>query len=338
MKSNALCQCGSPRVELQQAAPHLQWRPLTAQDVNTLHQLHERIEAGDQVAFRTSLEECQEKLDRWINTGCQNICGIDAAGVMRAYAAVQVKPTGEPLTLLLEGGIDPLERGHGTGSAVVHWQLTASENIARDYDSPIRAEVIVDDAHETSTDLLIRHNFSPMSWFYELRRKVGQAQEQISTPAGISFVQYTPERAQNVLVVRNVTVGNYQGTISPEEWDEDLRYVVPEWSVLAIDSTNDRSPIVGYLLASRYEQDWASLGWQEAYVDQLAVHPEWRNRGIATSLLIHGIKAHGQAGLDYTALGVDTRVESSTFGLFTPLGFERDRYSIRYATMLDPTP
>ncbi len=44
----------------------------------------------------------------------------------------------------------------------------------------------------------------------------------------------------------------------------------PNGLLLPWDRTGDRPRVAGFLLASRYEQDWAVLGWREGYNDQLA--------------------------------------------------------------------
>ena len=60
----------------------------------------------------------------------------------------------------------------------------------------------------------------------------------------------------------------------------------PEWSFVAVDRTGDRPRVAGFLLASRYEQDWAALGWREGYIDQLGVLSAWRETHVADALIL----------------------------------------------------
>ena len=71
--------------------------------------------------------------------------------------------------------------------------------------------------------------------------------------------------------------------LTQEQWMQGRTAFAPEWSFLAVDRTGDRPRVAGFLLASRYEQDWAALGWREATSISWAccrrgVRPVWPTR------------------------------------------------------------
>jgi ribosomal protein S18 acetylase RimI-like enzyme len=66
------------------------------------------------------------------------------------------------------------------------------------------------------------------------------------------------------------------------------------------------------------------LCWSSAFVKDLVVHPEWRNRGIATALLHTAFRALANRGHDSVALKVRTN-NPTAIDLYRQLGFEARR-------------
>ena len=89
-----------------------------------------------------------------------------------------------------------------------------------------------------------------------------------------------------------------------------------------LDRSDDRTPVAGYLLSSRYEQDWPSLGYREGYIDLLGVRQAWRGKRVATALLTTAMRTYAADGMEYAGLGVDTENPSGAFGIYAALGFE----------------
>ena len=73
--------------------------------------------------------------------------------------------------------------------------------------------------------------------------------------------------------------------LTQEQWMQGRTAFAPEWSFVAVDRTGDRPRVAGFLLASRYEQDWAALGWREGYIDQMGVLSQWRESRVADALI-----------------------------------------------------
>ena len=76
-----------------------------------------------------------------------------------------------------------------------------------------------------------------------------------------------------------------------EQWLMGRTAFAPQWSFVALDRSGDRPQVAGFLLASRYEQDWAALGWSEGYIDQMGVLEKWRNAGVVEALIIASMRA-----------------------------------------------
>ena len=95
----------------------------------------------------------------------------------------------------------------------------------------------------------------------------------------------------------------------------------PEWSFVAVDRTGDRPRVAGFLLASRYEQDWAALGWREGYIDQMGVLGAYRQSRAVDALIIASMHAQAGDGMERTGTGLGSANHSGALAVYDYLGF-----------------
>jgi mycothiol synthase len=76
------------------------------------------------------------------------------------------------------------------------------------------------------------------------------------------------------------------------------------------------------------------MGYLRGYADYISTHAEWRNQGIAASLIASSLKEIKARGMTDAALGVDTSNPGGAFQLYTKLGFELCAYEAAYAKPL----
>ena len=89
--------------------------------------------------------------------------------------------------------------------------------------------------------------------------------------------------------------------------------------------------MAGFLLASRYEQDLAALGWKEGYVDQMGVLQGWRNTHAADALIVASMLAQRSDGMDRCAAGLGSANHSGALVVYDALGFRTVGQSRLYA-------
>ena len=118
--------------------------------------------------------------------------------------------------------------------------------------------------------------------------------------------------------------------MSPEQWAAGRAFFAPEWSFVALDRSSDRARIAGYLLSSRYEQDWDALGWKEGYTDVLGSLAEYADRGLGPALLAAAMRAYAASGMEYAAAGVDSASPTGAGSLYERLGYQPTRGTILY--------
>ena len=106
---------------------------------------------------------------------------------------------------------------------------------------------------------------------------------------------------------------------------------MPEWSFIAVDRRSDRPRIAGFVLSSKYEQDWAALGWKEGYIDQIGVGDEWRTSRVLDALVATSMSAQAEDGMAHIATGIAQAEGSAMLSVFEYLGFRVVGQSRLYA-------
>jgi ribosomal protein S18 acetylase RimI-like enzyme len=318
----------------------LAWRSLGPPDLQALADLVARIEDYDNPPYRTTREEAAEYLEGAGRDPRRNsLGGFDHAGVLRAYGFVR-QPLGDERTVraFLEGGVDPLWRRRGIGTALLAWQTARARQVlaSTGKEVPGRIATFVDDGLVDKAAIVRAAGFEPRRFYTDMRRDLRVPIPEVGLRDGLVLVPWASELDDQVRLAHNDAFADHWGSEphSPASWAEGRTYFAQEWSFVVLDRSNDRSPVAGYLLSSRYEQDWPSLGYTEGYIDLLGVRRAWRGKRVATALLTRAMRAYAEDGIEYAGLGVDTDNPSGAFGIYSALGFEPTHGSAMYSLEL----
>ena len=80
--------------------------------------------------------------------------------------------------------------------------------------------------------------------------------------------------------------------------------------------------VVGQVKPFINHDENAERGYLRGYTEYISTHRDWRNRGIAGTLLAWALEELKDRGMTEAALGVDTNNPGGAFQLFQSLGFE----------------
>lgn len=321
------------RVAPPAAVTGLDWRPLGAVDVAALTDLVGRIEDADDPPYRTSAEEIVEYFDS--GHAWSAVSGWDATGSLRAFGFVRVRHGDTSLLrAFCSGGIDPLWRHRGAGSAVLDWQVARARQmlVETGKEAPARIVVHVDEGMEALTRLITARGFQPRRWYTEMRRDLSLPIPEVPLDRHLTVVPWSPELDDAVRRAHNRAFGDHWGSQphTPESWRQGRTHFAPGWSFVALDRSRDRAQVAGYLMSGRYEQDWPALGWTEGYTEIIGVLREWRGRHVATALMTEAMRAYRDSGMQYAGLDVDTDNLTGAVRLYAKLGYEVTRTSAMY--------
>ncbi len=128
-----------------------------------------------------------------------------------------------------------------------------------------------------------------------------------------------------------------------DEWDF-REQVESDWIEFIDDPYQDTSlwkvawvgdTIVGQVKTYINTDENAARGTRRGYTENISTHRDWRNRGIAGTLLAWSLQELQDRGMSEAALGVDTNNPGGAFQLYTSLGFELTSYEAVYTKPVD---
>lgn len=320
----------------------LTWRPLNPGDVPAWHALTTVVEEHDDAMERLSKQDLVDMLrGGWRDPRRDTVGGFDDDGRLRAYAWSELRPATEgTLVSRLSGAVHPEYRRRGIGRALLAWseargrqQLAATESTL-----PARLGLYVDGHHTAAKTLAERSGFAAKRWYTDMRRDLATPLPGVVVDPSIRIEPYSRERDEDIRVTHNESFARDHwgsGTLDADMWALDVvgaEAFRPGWSFAAIDVAADQ--VVGYTISGAYEQDWAAQGYTEGWTDLLAVRREYRGRGIAAGLLWAAMQAFTADGIEYAGLDVDTDNPTGALGLYTRLGYVRERSSVLFTKEL----
>jgi mycothiol synthase len=92
--------------------------------------------------------------------------------------------------------------------------------------------------------------------------------------------------------------------------------------------------VVGQVKSFINAEENAEMGYLRGYTEYISTHVDWRNKGIAGSLLAASLRELKGRGMTEAALGADTDNPGGAFQLYTKMGFQLRSYEAAYAKAL----
>lgn len=313
---------------------HGHWRSLHESDARAIIALQRVVEDYDRTPYRTTEAEILDLFEPGVPHSAYG--AFDPAGDLIAYGYVRVQPTEMSVVrATCSGAVHPTWRDNALGTSIVTWQIDIARHLLAKSGLEGRAQIahFADETVEGMVDLLTRSGFTARRWFTQMRRDLAEEIVPVRLGQYLTVHPWTPSWSDQVRRAHNQAFSDYgeSSALTPAQWERRLDHVVPEWSFVAVDRSTDRARVAGYLLASKWEEDWPALGWREGYIDALGVLSEWRGQGVAKALLTRTMEAFRDSGMDYAGIDVDHDDPTGAQHLYAQLGFEPTHRTIMYA-------
>ncbi|NKX49747.1 GNAT family N-acetyltransferase [Arthrobacter deserti] len=301
----------------------LRWRALTPADTEAWYGLVRRMAEADRPVWSETREDLAEYLASPDNDpALTTLAGFDGGGTLRAAGRVAAGP-GSAVAHTW-GGVDPLWRRRGTGSAVYAWQRECQRRrFAAAGTAGGVLRTLAEERNAGHNALLRSAGAAVVRYFTEMTRPLTGPVPDLPLPAGYSFATLDPEDSEPVRLAHNEAFAGHWGSEPRDRrrWAVTGRQpqLKPEWSMSVVETATGRT--AAYQLASFDPEYRLQSGYDEGFTDLLGVRPGWRGRGLAQPLLAEAMRRFKAGGMAHAGLGVDTANASGALALYLRMGY-----------------
>ncbi|MBD8077591.1 GNAT family N-acetyltransferase [Cellulosimicrobium arenosum] len=340
----------------------LGWRPAARADAAALLTLKNEIAAADDEPYRETIAEVEDLFTgAWRDVERDSLVGVDRAGSLRAWAFVDTAP-GDVTTVraFLNGGVHPTHRGMGVGRELFGWEVARGRQLlaASGKEIPGRIAVYAEDTDPPAKlRLYERYGFTARRFYSDLRRDLAGPVPDVALDGALRVVPWSEELDEATRLAHNDAFRDHWGSEprDAQSWAHGRSEFAPHWSYLVVDDAPDVEAlladehtdphtaaalraggplVVGYEMASRYDEDFGVRGYTFGYTELLGVRRAYRGRKVAVAALAAGMRAFAADGMQYAVLDVDTENPSGAHGLYASLGYEKVSGSRMYSIEL----
>jgi mycothiol synthase len=179
--------------------------------------------------------------------------------------------------------------------------------------------------------LLPAEGYQPARWFFHMVRR--SLDDLPDVPLQVGFeVRPVLDRAAalEVMWADDEAFHDHWG-YTPTQLEElegyldDPRQDITLWQVAW-----DGDEVVGSVLPLVDAAENGRFGRRRGWIDSVSVRQPWRRRGVARALIVRGLMALRDRGLDQAVLEVDADNPQGALGLYASVGFELHRRSAVY--------
>jgi mycothiol synthase len=312
----------------------IELRPPRPDDIEEICALVNRAEQHDGVERVLSIEELREDLGHPAFDLAEDARVAIRDGELVGWTWVWNLPSQSRLErAFVLGVVAPEHRGAGVGRALLAWGVERARQRlrGRTHELPRYIRVNAYDWLDGNHRLFARMGFTPVRWFEELMRPLGELVA-VDVPEGVMLQPWPDGRDDEIRAVRNATFADHWGSsvVEPDQWSSLVHGHGgrPDLSVIACDATTGE--IVGLCLNHAYPEDEAVTGRREAWIENIGTLRERRGRGLASAMLAWSLDAFATAGFTHALLVVDADNPTGAARLYRNLGFERVRGSIEH--------
>ncbi|MCU0564996.1 MAG: GNAT family N-acetyltransferase [Oculatellaceae cyanobacterium Prado106] len=262
----------------------------------------------------------------------------DDQGNLIAFAQLWIPiETVEPLTDgYLWFRVLPTARGQGLETDIIAWGEVRLWEVGRDRNLPALLRTGCRDDQGDRILLFQNCGFTYERCFLRMGRSLTEPIPEIELPNGFAIATSQGNQDRQLRVeLHNAAFADHWNyhpwTLEAATHWEQERYQ-PELDLIAIAPdgtyaafcTNDIDP-----------EDNAQRGVREGWVGTLGTHPRFRRRGLARAMLVAGLRALCDRGMELAKLGVDTENPNQAMHLYESVGFQKIHANLSYAKAIE---
>ncbi|MBN1921755.1 MAG: GNAT family N-acetyltransferase [Anaerolineae bacterium] len=148
---------------------------------------------------------------------------------------------------------------------------------------------------------LTRHGFEQQEGYsVYMVRPLDQPIPTPRLPEGFTIRHVVGEEVEALVALHRAAVGTEHMTIEERLAMMRVPEYKPELDLLAVAPDGQ---LVAYCMCGISEEENAATGRNEGYTDPVGTHPDFQRRGLARALILAGLQALKQQGMDFAVLG-----------------------------------
>lgn len=300
----------------QPAIPGFSFRPLQPSDADGLIDIFLASAAFDQTtppdqARLVGLIKQQKKL-LMTNTLAAEAEDGNLAGV----TFFLLQSAGQGYSVLIDGVVAPKYRHQGLGTALMDWLLAQVE--AQANGKPALLRVVVEDHLKAKNILFDKAGFECRIRQYTMEIDLESFTEELFFPQGFHLEPYHKKHQEAMFQVFNLAFADHWAGnqtlesftnrfVETSQFNPELTWLVFEGKSLA-----------GYYL-SENQTDQPEQAWLEV----MAVHPDWQGKGLGSALLSDALHRYQTAGYQSAALDVEPNASARALQMYEKFGYKK---------------
>ncbi|MEO6083835.1 MAG: GNAT family N-acetyltransferase [Umezawaea sp.] len=314
----------------------LTWRPLAREDAKASADLLNVIETVDKIGENyTEQDTLEELIDPYADLERGSLAVLDG-DVMVGYMKIRYKPFAEEVhRVFLDGGVHPDYRRRGIGTALVEAGVAAAKVLHALHHPTLKLVVDVHKAEHIGglAELVRSQGFAPVRYFQRMEHPLGDALGDAPVPDGLRVEPWSERNDEDFRSIRNESYQDYWGAapMPADSWQNKItnQSFQPEASFLLREVATGAP--AGMLVTKAWEADTATTGVRDAHFMVIGTRLDYRNRGVASALIGHALRAAADQGYDRASLNADSANPVGGFGIFEKTGFTPKMRYVRWA-------
>ena len=306
--------------------PGYTWRPARREDTMALWRAAVVAAEADGLETAPTVDVLERAFDQLgSDAETDTLVALTAGGEVAAFASFLVSPSEDTHVAQLVGHVGVGHRRRGLGTFLMAWlEARVRQKFSQlNDDKPGQMQVACRDHQEDRIHLFEKHGFRPERYFYAMQRDLRRPIPERHLLEGVTVVHWSAELDDATRKAFNDAFRDHWNFSPMDEamwqrWFTGTSHFRPDLSYLALDEVGS---VIGFNLCSVRPHQVEQTGIKEASMDEIGVVRGWRQRGIASALIVQAMQAFQAEGADYAALRVDTENLSGALRLYENLGF-----------------
>jgi mycothiol synthase len=232
--------------------------------------------------------------------------------------------------------VHPIARGGDLDRQIIEWAETRMHDVGKERQGQPKLFTWSRDSRTERIATLHDRGFAENRHFWFLSQPLTEAIPKPKLPASFTIRAVDAEReAQKWVDLHNrcfidtwnyhpMTVESYKSRLDNPEY-------LPELDLVAIDR-EDKFAAICYCAINREHNTF--IGRQEGWIALLFTSPDFRQRGLAKAMLLHGLDRLKALGMNIAKIGVDSENPFGARKLYESVGFDRLYTNIAYIKYL----